>query len=423
MTVREIRPRGRLEATVTVPGSKSHTQRALIMAALADGESLLEHPLEAEDTERLATALEALGARIRREGGGMRITGTAGRLRNPGEPLFLGNNGTAMRFLAGLVAIGRGAFTLTGSPRLCERPLGPLLSAIAGLGARPRCLGREGYPPVSITADGLRGGRVVFHGIESSQYVSSLLIASPYASGDVEIALSGPLVSTPYVAMTLAAMEAFGVPVRQASPRLFRVPAGRGYRGRRLRVEGDASSASYFFLAAALCGGTVQVLPLDAFSGQGDLRLLQILSDFGCRVQWEEGAVAVTGGTLVAGNRVLPLGDMPDMVPTVAMLAACTPGCTILTEAAHLRLKESDRLAAIATELGKTGIAVEERPDGLMIEGGRPRGAEIATYDDHRIAMAFAILGLVAPGMRIRDPECVQKSFPGFWNALEGLYR
>lgn len=418
---REITPLGRLHAEVRVPGSKSYTQRALVAASLAEGKSLLRNALIAEDTDHLAGALRLLGARIVSSGQDIIVTGTGGRIESPGRELYLGGNGTAMRFLVSVAALGSGDVTLTGDARLCERPLQPLLDAIGDLGVSSACLRTPGYAPVTVHGGALRGGRAIFRDIESSQYVSSILLAAPCAAGDVDVEIRGSAVSRPYVEMTLATMKAFGVPVEKISENLFSVRHGHRYRACRYVVEGDLSSASYFFLAAALCGGTVRVANTNFWTHQGDVRFLRYLKELGCSVAATDQWIEVSGGRLADGDFTASMEDSPDMVPTMAVLAALRPGRTFIRNVAHLRLKESNRLAALASELGKTGIRAEELEDGLVITGGAPRGAEIETYNDHRIAMSFAVLGLVAPGMRIRNPGCVGKSFPGFWEELDRL--
>ncbi|NPU86243.1 MAG: 3-phosphoshikimate 1-carboxyvinyltransferase [Syntrophaceae bacterium] len=419
--MKRIEPTGPLRAVVAAPGSKSYTQRALIMAALAGGRSVLRNALDAEDSVRLVQALRSLGTGIRWEGEDLVVTGTGGMLTPPGSALFLGNNGTAMRLLTSVVALGNGTFTLTGDRRLCERPVGPLREALVALGVDIATDGDRGCPPVTVRGRGLPGGRVVLKDLDSSQYVSSLLISAPYASADVTVVLEGHVPSLPYVDVTVEAMRQFGVEVRRDDGRTFVVPHGQHYAGRTYQVEGDVSSASYFFLAAAVTRGAVRVGRINPHTRQGDIGLLDILEELGCTVRRGENEVEVAGGDLAVGDRVFDLTDMPDMVPTLAVLAALRPGRTAITGVAHLRVKESNRLAALAAELRKTGISAEERPDGLVIEGGRPRGAEIETYNDHRIAMSFAVLGLAVPGMAIRNERCVAKSFPRFWELMEGL--
>lgn len=418
----EIKPLSRLDATVRAPGSKSYTQRAMIIAALAEGESRLRDVLISEDTELLAEALRALGAAIRTEGRDMIVAGTAGRIARPPRPIHLGNNGTALRLLAGAASLGEGPFVLTGDRRLCERPLKPLLEAIAALGVKSDTEGNLGYPPVTIAGGGLQGGEATLRDIGSSQYVSSLLIAAPYAGADTTIVLEGKIPSLPYVALTTEAMAAFGAEVLSNGRGRYAVKSGQRYRGRDYLIEGDATSASYFFLAAALLKGRVRVENVNPRTRQGDIGFLDILERLGCEVRRGEIHVEVRGGELPGGEMSFDLGAMPDLAPTLAVLCAVRPGRSLIRNVAHLRLKECDRLAALVAELRRTGIDAEELPDGISIAGGKPRGAAIETYNDHRIAMSFAILGLAVPGMKITGESCVGKSFPGFWTELDGLY-
>jgi 3-phosphoshikimate 1-carboxyvinyltransferase len=393
----------------------------MIMAALAEGDSWLQGPLLSEDSRYLFEALTLLGAGVQIKGGDMRVQGTKGRITNPQQDIYLGNNGTAMRLLTTVVCLGKGEFCLTGAPRLLERPIQPLLVALNNLGVEAGSLEENGFPPVCIKAQGLQGGEVSLGHIESSQYISSLLISSPYATDGLSLRLQSPVPSWPYVEMTVALMKLFGVEVVRDTPNHFMIKRNQRYKGRVCRIEGDASSASYFFLAAALRQARVKVQPVLTQTLQGDIRFLEILETLGCRVRRGDDWVEVEGGKPETGNYEFDLGDMPDMVPTLAILAASRPGRTVIKNVAHLRLKESNRLAALVTELKKTGIKAEEIEDGLKIEGGQPRGALIETYNDHLMAMSFAMLGLTVPGIKILDPDCVQKSFPGFWNELEKL--
>jgi len=418
----EIKPITQLNARLTMPGSKSYTQRAMILAALAHGESCLQGPLFSEDTAYLTEALRLLGAGIEIHNGDMLVQGTKGLINNPQKEIYLGNNGTAMRLLTTVVCLGRGEFLLTGAPRLLERPVQPLLTALNTLGVEVRSEGKQGFPPVVIRADGLRGGKIQLRNIESSQYVSSLLISAPFARDDFILELQGTIPSMPYVEMTTALMKQFGVKVVKESPNRFSIKNGQKYKGITCRIEGDVSSASYFFLAAALCQGRVRVEPIIPNTLQGDIGFLKVLEELGCGVIRSDQWVEVKGGKLKPGEMIFDFGDMPDMVPTLAVLAACRPGKTIIKNVAHLRIKESNRLEALVKELTKTGIKAEETEDGLRIEGGRPHGAGIETYNDHRIAMSFAVMGLYVPGIKIKDPNCVQKSFPGFWEELKKIY-
>jgi len=367
-------------------------------------------------------ALRVLGIKILASGNDSIIQGMGGKIRNPGQAIFLGNNGTALRFLTTMVSLGKGEFLLDGGSRLRERPLNPLLDALKTLGVASHSRDKKGYPPVRIDAHGLCGGSVAFMDVESSQYISSLLISAPYAAEDIEITLKGSTISEPYIEMTLNVMERFGAKIERGEKNRFKVKSGHTYTGQKYIVEGDASSASYFFLAAALCRGRVRVMNINPNSLQGDIKITNIMESLGCSVVRGDTWVDVIGGPLHDENIVLDMGNMPDMVPTLAVLSAFRKGRTTITNVSHLRLKESDRIAALVHELNRIGVAAKERGDGLDITGGKPHGAEIETYDDHRIAMSFAVAGLAVPGMKIKDKLCVGKSFPGFWDELKKLY-
>jgi 3-phosphoshikimate 1-carboxyvinyltransferase len=417
--MKEVKKAGKAAAVFRLPGSKSHTQRALIAASLAEGESFLRNPLLSEDTELLIGALRKLGAEIMVSSGDFIVRGTGGRCRSPGRPVFVGNNGTALRFLAAVSSLSEGTVILDGSDRLRERPVGPLLGMLRSQGIATRCLREEGYPPVEITGGTLRGGTVSLDRMDSSQYVSAMLLAAPYARRDLEVVLPGRTVSLPYVDMTLETMERFGIAgIRREGGRCL-VPAPQGYGGRKVLIDGDASTASYFFLAAAIGKGKAVVENWNPRTAQGDRAFPALLAALGCLVEEGEHSAAVTGGDLKEGDLSFDMGAMPDLVPTLAVLSAFRNGKTEIGNVAHLRIKESNRILALVTELGKIGVAAEERPDGLVVHGGTPRGAEIETYGDHRIAMSFAVAGLVTGGMKIRNPGCVGKSFPRFWEELE----
>lgn len=402
--------------TVEVPGSKSLSQRALIAAALADGQSLVRHALLAEDTEHLIGGLKKLGAHIELVDEGLAVTGTGGAIAPNGHEIFLGYNGTALRFLTALVCLGRGKYILTGEKRLCERPVGPLVEALQDMGVNITC--RNNCPPVEIMANGLKGGAITLSNIESSQYVSALLLCAPYTAKGIELSLTGSIVSAPYIDLTIQVMNDFGAKIIRTGQRHYRVGTQHIYAGRDYDVEGDASSASYFFLAAALLKKKIRVNGISRQSPQGDIRLLDILEQMGCYIESGKNWVEVTGANLASGEWTLNLGDMPDMVPTVGILAAFREGRTAITNVAHLRIKESNRLAAMVAELNRIGIDASELPDGLVIEGGVSHAANIETYNDHRIAMSFAIASLLTPGIEIADKKCVDKSFPGFWQEL-----
>ena len=408
-----------VSASVCVPGSKSLTQRALVVASLAQGHSFISNALIAQDSLHLIDGLRALGAQIVYSEGGYFISGTAGKITNSGKELFLGNNGTALRFLTALVCLGKGKYVLTGEKRLCERPVGALVDALKKMGAD--IYSRNNCPPVEVNANGLTGGKITLHDIESSQYVSALLLCAPYTPKGMDLTLQGGVVSTPYIDLTIAVMNDFGAKITQTEKYEYHVTAGEIYQGRKYSVEGDASSASYFFLAAALLKKTIRVIGINRQSKQGDIRLLDVLEELGCKVRSGENWVEVTGNNLAKSDFTFDLNDMPDMVPTLAVLASFRKGQTVINNVAHLRIKESNRLAALVAELNRTGIEAQEMSEGLVIQGGKMRPAKIETYNDHRIAMSFAIAGLVVRGIEISDKKCVDKSFPAFWKELEKI--
>ena len=416
---REINPQDKVQATLTLPGSKSYTHRALVAASLASGDSLLTNALDAEDTRFTAQALERLGAGIDWREDGVRVQGAGGRWQPVLGPIYLGNSGTSMRFLTALAALGQGEYRLTGSPRLCERPQGELLEALAQLGVRTFSERGDGCPPV-VVQGGLQGGRAKLSGAISSQYLSALLFIAPLAPQGVEIEITGDLVSRPYVNLTLDVLGDFGISYYREGFRYFHLPGGQCYLPQDYAIEADASSASYFWAAAALTKGRVTIANLAPDSCQGDVGFLKVLERLGCRVSSGEGGLTVEGEPLQ--GVAVDMAAMPDLVPTLAVLAAFARGETVITGVAHLRHKESDRLGAMAVELKKMGINARETADGLVITGGQPHGAVIDTHQDHRLAMSFAVAGLRAPGTAIRDPDCVAKSFPEFWDYFKKLY-
>jgi 3-phosphoshikimate 1-carboxyvinyltransferase len=414
----EIIPRTPVQATLTLPGSKSYTHRALMAAALAAGESVLTNALAAEDTELTAAALTQLGAGIDWQGTTIRVTGRHGRWLPASSPIYLGNSGTSMRFLTALAALGEGEYLLTGTERLCQRPLGELLQALGQVGVKAVSERGDGCPPVRVTG-GLTGGKAQLSGAISSQYLSALLLIGPLAPKGLEIEITGELVSRPYVDLTLEVLGDFGIAYYREGYRLFELPGGQSYLPRDYVIEADASSASYFWAAAAVTSGRVTITNLSLESSQGDAAFPEVLGRMGCAIASTPAGLTVQGGALQAVT--VDMSTMPDLVPTLAVLAAFATGDTVITGVAHLRHKESDRLHAVATELAKMGLEVRETDDGLVIRGGAPQGAVIHTYDDHRIAMSFAVAGLKVPGVAIEDPQCVAKSFPDFWRFFQQL--
>ena len=405
-----------------VPGSKSYTNRALTIAAMAGGTSTLRDVLISDDTRVARAALERLGIKVTHDDGVFTVHGRGGQFSDPGTPLFLGNSGTATRFLTTMMTLAGFPSTITGNERMQERPIADLLAALGQLGAEVSSVHGNGCPPVRIGATSLQGGRATVSGAISSQFLSALLMAAPYARHDVVLEVQDTLVSVPYVDLTLDIMARFGVEVAHGDYRLFRIPGQQVYAARDYAIEGDASSASYFWGLAALLGQTMCVTNVPPDSVQGDTRFLKVLERMGCTVSRRQG-------WHVAGPQQLkPLGDidlnaLPDAAMTVAVLAAFCHGETRLCNIANLRVKETDRLRALATELRKIGAAVTELPDGLHIDGNPDtlHGAEIDTYDDHRMAMCFGMAGARLPGIRIREPDCVAKTYPGFWDDLQHI--
>jgi 3-phosphoshikimate 1-carboxyvinyltransferase len=420
--VKKIKPTARVKARIRLPGSKSITHRALLMAALAEGESIIRNPLMAEDTLLTANALRQLGVEINWEKDEVHLTPPGNRWKSPKDPIWLGNSGTSMRLLLAVAAAGSGRFIFDGSPRLRERPVGPILKALEELGVKIKYLEKKGYPPVEIVSEGLLSGELVIDASQSSQFLSALLIAGPCAHGPISIEWSKPVASFPYVRLTLDMMELTGVSHQWLLPHKLAIPAPQSYKPLQFQVEGDCSSASYFWAAAALTGGDVYTFPLSPSAMQGDCLLVDVLEQMGCQVEWDDEGVRIIGSGELAPVD-LDMNAMPDMVPTVAVLASFAQGRSIIKNVGHLRIKESDRLSVVASELSKLGVKVEELPDGLIIDGGVQHGASIDAHDDHRIAMAFALAGIRVEGVEIDGAEAVAKSFPSFWEAFERLYQ
>lgn len=425
--MREIIPHRIGDCTVTVPGSKSYTHRILIASALSEGVCRIENSLASEDTLLTRNALQLMGIRIETDGAHLLVHGGGGRLEAPEGPIHLGNSGTSMRLLTAVAALAEGEIRLTGTERMCQRPLADLIDALNGLGVTARSVNGDGCPPVAVPGGGIRGGSVSVRCGISSQFLSGLLLVGPCTQEGLEVAVSQGPVSKPYIDMTVAVMERLGIRLERNGYQRFNIPGRQRYRSGDYTVEPDISNAGYFWAAAAMAGGRVTVRGVGPDSRQGDIRLAALFEQMGCTVIQEAEGLAVSGTLDSAGRPRLSaievdMGDMPDMVPTLAVVAAFADGTTVIRNVAHLRAKESDRLAAVATELGKMGIAVRSGETELHIRGGHPHGAVIDTYDDHRIAMSFAAAGLAVPGVFIRDEGCVRKSFPGFWDVLEGLY-
>ena len=410
-----------VEATVSVPGSKSLTNRALCLAALADGTSTLRNALFSDDTRYFGAALQALGIEVRQDADRATISvdGRGGAIPAARADLFVGLAGTAARFLTALLALGRGCYTVDGSPRMRERPMDELLSALAAQGARISAATQPPRMPFTIRGAGLAGGELQVSGVRSSQPISALLMVAPLARAATTLEIEGELVSEPFVAMTVQLMRRFGAAVTDDGRR-FSVPPGQCYRARELTIEPDATSASYFFAAAAVTGGRVRVPGLSRDSLQGDLGFLDVLARMGCRVEWDDAGVTVQGPATLAGIDI-DLAAISDTAPTLAAVAPYAAGPVTIRGIGHTRLQETDRVHALATELRRLGVPVEEEGGSLRIEPRTPRGALIETYGDHRIAMAFALTGLRTPGVMIADPGCTAKTFPDFFSRFAQL--
>jgi len=412
----EIQPISNIDVSIEVPGSKSLTQRALIAAALAKGTSRLLGPLESEDTRYSSQALMQMGIAMDKEQA-WQVHGNGGLIQPSAEPIFLGNNGTATRFLTSVASLGHSSYLIDGDPRMHQRPIGPLMTALRGWGVDITATRGTDCPPLAINGRGIAGGTTILPEGKSSQYLSSLLLVAPYAEKPAVLQVEGEVLSKPYVAMTLSVMDAFGIAVEcTADFSSFSIPQGC-YRAREYRIEGDASNASYFWAAAAVTGGRVTVSNVPVPSLQGDAMLVPLLGRMGCEVTRTGNGITLQGAPRLEGIKV-DMGDMPDVVPTLAVVAAFAEGQTVIENIAHLRIKECDRLSAVVTELTKLGVQVEEHPSSMIINGNGGKGlkgAVIETYDDHRMAMSLSVAGLRIPGVRITGEECVAKSFPDFW--------
>ena len=416
----EIKPLAHCKGEVMIPGSKSYTHRALLISALAEGESVLQNALRSEDTDYTARALRTFGIEVIEEKDSLHVRGMGGRLKEGDAEIYVGNSGTSMRFLTALAALRRGRTRLDGNERMRMRPMGPLLRSLSDLGVEAYSQDGTGNPPVIVESNGALGGETSLPGRESSQFISALLIVAPMAHKDVRVEVVGPMSSRPYVEITLDIMRAFGAEAELVGKQTFWVKAGQRYVSRTYEIEGDASNASYFFAAAAVTGGKVRVNHFRPDSVQGDAGFLNVLEEMGCEVLRGDGFAQVRGKQMRGIE--IDMNAMPDLVPTLAVSAIFARGKTVIRNIGHLRLKESDRIRALATELAKIGAAVEEGSDSLTLAGGDVRGAEIETYNDHRMAMSFAVAGLKVPGIRILGERCVEKSFPGFWETWRKLY-
>ena len=424
MNTLTLKPIHKINGEINLPGSKSLSNRALLLAALAEGSTTITNLLESDDTRHMLNALKQLGIEytLSNDKTECTIIGNAGAI-SCAEPqeLFLGNAGTAMRPLCAALCLGKGKYTLTGEPRMKERPIGHLVDALRQAGANITYLENDGYPPLTIEANGLKGGNVSIDGAISSQFLTALLMAAPMAKNDMRITIIGELVSKPYIDITLDIMKDFGVEVVNDEYKTFTIKSGQSYKAvEHFMVEGDASSASYFLAAAAIKGGTVKVTGIGKNSIQGDIAFVDVLEQMGARIEWGETYVSVTRDTLHAID--MDFNHIPDAAMTIATMALFVEGTTTLRNIYNWRVKETDRLYAMATELRKVGAEVEEGEDYLKITPPKVlKYAAIDTYDDHRMAMCFSLLALDEASVTINEPECTAKTFPTYFDILKSI--
>ncbi|MFD3318107.1 3-phosphoshikimate 1-carboxyvinyltransferase [Alteromonas macleodii] len=418
-------PIAKVSGEVNVPGSKSLSNRALLLAALAEGETELTNLLDSEDIEHMLNALTKLGInyRLSEDKTQCVVQGNGGAF-NVAEPLelFLGNAGTAMRPLCAALAASNVDTVLTGEPRMEERPIGDLVDALREADAEVTYLKNEGYPPLQIKGKTLNGGEMSVDGSVSSQFLTALLMAAPLFSGDVTIRIKGELVSKPYIDITLDTMAKFGVTVKNDNYQTFTISGDAKYIAPgKFMVEGDASSASYFLAAGAIKGGTVRVTGIGQNSIQGDIRFADVLEAMGATVVWNDEYVEITGAPLKGVN--MDMNHIPDAAMTIATTALFAEGPTTMTNIYNWRVKETDRLAAMATELQKLGAKVEEGHDYIKVwPTDSLKHAEIDTYNDHRIAMCFSLVALSDTPVTINDPGCTRKTFPDYFTRFKTLY-
>ncbi len=417
----KVKP-SKLAGEVRAPPSKSYTHRAFMIALLARGESKVINPLLSSDTEATIEAAKALGAEVTREDDIWRVLGTGSELKPRVDLIDVRNSGTTLRLMSAIAALSPKPVRLTGDESILKRPMGPLIDALTQLGAKARCEGARGRPPV-VVGGGLDGGEVEITGAISSQFISALLLACPRAREDVELRVTEELRSKPYVEITLELLDGAGAKIKRSRDLMeFKIPGGQVFRAMDLEIPGDFSSAAFVLVAAALAGGVVRVSNLDVRSAQGDKRIVGLLREFGADVRVKGKVVEVSGAEQLSGIEA-DCGDNPDLVPALAVLGSLADGRTRLMNIPHLRYKETDRLRALRVELNKLGVRVEELPGELRIKGmERLKGASLHSYGDHRMAMALAVAGLVARGETIIDgAESISVSYPSFVEDMRRL--
>ncbi|MBN1157321.1 3-phosphoshikimate 1-carboxyvinyltransferase [Candidatus Woesearchaeota archaeon] len=411
----EIIPVSSIDREISVPGSKYIANRALILAALAEGTSTIENLPENDDINNSITALSQFGIKARKEQDKLTITG--GKIFSPREEINVGESGTLLRFITAVAALADGKTKITGSKRIQERPILDLVKSLNELGIKAES--NSGCPPVQIDGGTLEGGITKIKGNISSQFISALLLVAPYAKSDVEIILENELVSKNYVDMTISLMKRFGVAVERQGYDQFKIKSNQSYRAINYKIPGDWSSATYFLGAAAITQGRIRVTGMDMMSEQGEAKFCDALSRMGCSVLKGMNWIELRGNQLKGID--INMANMPDAVQTLAAVACFAKGMTKITGISNLKYKESNRIDDTATELKKLGISVSSGEDELTINGGRATSATLESHNDHRMAMSLALIGLKIPGIRIENPECVKKSFPEYWNKLREI--
>ena len=417
--LKKISPAGKIIAAVKCPASKSYTNRALLIAALADGISTLRNPLLSDDTKYMRLALEQFGVPVRQENCTFVVSGTGGRIKCPPNEISIGLAGTTMRFLTTFAALSPATTRLTGEKRMLERPISDLLQALHQLGVNALSVKNNGCPPLEIPGGGIQGGEVNLAGNNSSQYLTSILLSAPYFKNTTTINIIGELTSKPYADITLDIMRTFGIIVDCTNYTRFQVSAGQTYRPMDYTIEADWSSASYFLAAAAITQGEITLTGLNSKSVQGDAGFLNVLEKMGCTVERLSEKIFIKGNPLRGIN--INMNSMPDAVQTLAVTALFAKGETCISGISNLRIKETDRIAALEQEFSRLGAQVESGEDFLKIRPGTYIATDIETYDDHRMAMSLALVGLKVPGIHIKNPGCVEKSFPDFFEQLEAI--
>lgn len=419
-----LEPISKVQGTINIPGSKSISNRVLLLATLAKGKTKLTNLLDSDDIRYMLASLKQLGVnyRLSEDKTICELDGIGGAMNaSDVQTLFLGNAGTAMRPLCAALTLGSGTFTLTGEPRMEERPIGDLVDALAQLGADVTYLKNPGFPPLTINATGLNGGDVEIAGDLSSQFLTALLMVAPLARSTVNIKIKGELVSKPYIDITIALMAQFGVEVKNHNYERFEILSGQAYVSPgTVLVEGDASSASYFLAAGAIKGGEVKVTGVGLKSIQGDVKFADVLAKMGAEIEWGDDYIISRVAQLKAVD--LDMNHIPDAAMTIATTALFAQGTTTLRNIYNWRIKETDRLAAMATELRKVGAIVDEGHDYISVTPPvAPNTADIDTYNDHRMAMCFSMLAFADCGITINDPDCTSKTFPNYFEKFAAL--